>query len=99
MPLYRRLPKRGFTNPFSKTVAVVNVRDLARFEAGSIVDEAALREVGLLNRKVDIIKLLGDGELDRAVTVQVHAVSASAAKKVKEAGGAVELVTRNRASE
>ena len=99
MPLYRRLPKRGFNNPFAKTVGVINVRDLARFEAGSTVDEAALREVGLINRKVDIIKLLGDGEVDRAVTVQVHAVSASAAKKVEQAGGVIELVSKRTPSE
>lgn len=92
MPLYRRVPKRGFTNPFTKTVGTVNVKDLARFDAGATVDEAALREVGLINRKVDIIKVLGDGELDRALTVKVHAASTAATQKIEKAGGTVELV-------
>ncbi len=92
MPLYRRLPKRGFVNPFTKKVATVNVKDLARFDAGATVDEAALREAGLIKRKVDIIKVLGDGELDRALTVKVHAASATAMQKIEKAGGTIELV-------
>lgn len=92
MPLYRRIPKRGFHNPFSKKVGTVNVKDLARFDAGATVDEAALREAGLIKRKVDIIKILGDGELDRALTVKVHAASATAAQKIEQAGGSVELI-------
>lgn len=98
MPLYRRIPKRGFTNPFTKTVGTVNVKDLARFDAGATVDEAALREAGLLKRKVDVIKVLGDGELDKALTVKVHAASASAAAKIEKAGGSVELVGQKNAS-
>ena len=92
MPLYRRIPKRGFVNPFTKKVATVNVKDLTRFDAGATVDEAALREAGLIKRKVDIIKVLGDGELDRALTVKVHAASATATQKIEQAGGTVELV-------
>ena len=92
MPLYRRVPKRGFHNPFTKKVGTVNVKDLARFDAGATVDEAALREAGLIKRKVDMIKVLGDGELDRALTVKVHAASASATQKIEQAGGTVELV-------
>ena len=92
MPLYRRIPKRGFTNIFAKKVGIINVKDLARFEAGSTVDEAALRQAGLINRKVDIIKLLGEGDLDKAVTVKVHAASSSATEKISKAGGVVELV-------
>lgn len=98
MPLYRRIPKRGFTNPFTKKVGTINVKDLVRFEAGATVDEAALREAGLLKRKVDVIKVLGDGELDRALTVKVHAASASAAAKIEKAGGSVELVVQKNAS-
>ncbi len=93
MPLYRRIPKRGFTNPFTKRVETVNVKDLARFDAGATVDEAALREAGLINRKADIIKVLGHGELEIALTVKVHAASASATQKIEKAGGTVELVT------
>ena len=92
MPLYRRIPKRGFTNPFTKSVGTVNVKDLARFDAGATVDEAALREVGLINRKVDIIKVLGDSELEIALTVKIHAASATATQKIEKAGGTVELL-------
>ncbi len=92
IPLYRRVPKRGFTNPFTKKVATINVKDLARFDSGATVDEAALRKAGLVKRKVDAIKVLGDGELDKALTVKVHAASASAAAKIEKAGGSVELV-------
>jgi len=92
MPLYRRVPKRGFVNPFTKKVATVNVKDLARFDAGATVDEVALREAGLIKGKVDIIKVLGDGELDIALNVKVHAASATATQKIEKAGGTVELV-------
>ena len=93
MPLYRRIPKRGFTNPFTKSVATFNVKDLARFDAGATVDEASLRQAGLLNRKTDRIKILGQGELDRALTIKVHAVSGSAKEKIEKAGGSIELVS------
>ncbi|MEZ4286657.1 MAG: 50S ribosomal protein L15 [Polyangiales bacterium] len=92
MPLYRRLPKRGFTNPFTKNVGTLNIRDLAHFDAGSTVDENAIREAGLVRKKIDLIKLLGEGELDKALTVKVHAVSASAKAKIEKAGGRVELI-------
>ena len=92
MPLYRRIPKRGFTNLFAKRVATINVKDLERFEEGATVDEAALRKAGLVNRKADMIKVLGDGELDKALTVKVHAASATATQKIEKAGGTVELV-------
>ena len=92
MPLYRRLPKRGFHNIFAKDFAEVNVRDLARFDAGSVVDEAALREKRLVSGKFDGIKLLGNGELDRKLTLKVHAVSEGAKAKVEAAGGSVEIL-------
>lgn len=92
MPLYRRIPKRGFTNLFAKKVATINVKDLERFDAGATVDEAALRKAGLVKRKVDMIKVLGDGELEKALTVKVHAASAAATQKIEKAGGTVELV-------
>jgi large subunit ribosomal protein L15 len=91
-PLYRRLPKRGFKNPFSTNFATVNVKDLARFDAGATVDEQALRDAGLLRRACDGVKLLGDGELDRALTVRVSAASASAKAKIEKAGGKVEVL-------
>ena len=92
MPLYRRIPKRGFHNLFAKDFAEVNVRDLARFDAGSVVDEAALREKRLVSGKFDGIKLLGNGELDRKLTLKVHAVSEGAKAKVEAAGGSVEIL-------
>ena len=92
MPLYRRIPKRGFHNLFAKNFAEVNVRDLARFDAGSVVDEAALREKRLVSGQFDGVKLLGNGELDRKLTIKVHAVSEGAKAKVEAAGGSVEIL-------
>ena len=92
MPLYRRVPKRGFTNVFARKTATFNVKDLARFEAGSTVDAVALADAGLLKRKVDRIKLLGDGDIDRALTIKVHAASKTAQDKIEKAGGSVEIV-------
>lgn len=91
MPLHRRLPKRGFKNIFRKTVVEINLRDLNRFEAGSVVDAQALAEAGLIKGQFDAIKLLGQGEVDRALTIQVDRVSESAKAKVEAAGGTVEL--------
>lgn len=87
MPLHRRLPKRGFTNIFKKEHAVVNVSDLERFENGAVVDEAALREAGLVKGRNDGIKILGDGELTRTLTVHAAKFSATARKQIEAAGG------------
>jgi large subunit ribosomal protein L15 len=92
MPLHRRLPKRGFKNRFRTNVAEVNIRDLLRFEAGSVVDAQALAEAGLIKGAFDVIKVLGAGELDRALTIKVDRVSAGAQAKIEAAGGTVELV-------
>jgi large subunit ribosomal protein L15 len=92
MPIHRRLPKRGFTNIFKKTVVVVNVDDLARFESGATVDEGALVEAGLVKGKRCGVKLLAKGQIDRALTVKVHAVSDGARKKIEAAGGKVEVI-------
>lgn len=93
MPLQRRLPKVGFHNPFSKKVEVVNVRDLGRFDAGAQVDPGALRDAGLVRqRDADVIKVLGNGELDRALTVRAHAFSKSAKEKIEKAGGTAEVI-------
>ncbi|KJS32036.1 MAG: 50S ribosomal protein L15 [Desulfatitalea sp. BRH_c12] len=91
MPLHRRLPKRGFTNIFKKEIAVVNVRDLERFEAGTIVDQAALVRSGLLKGSYDGIKLLGNGDISVSLTVKFDAISRTAKKKVEAAGGTVEV--------
>ncbi|HET97403.1 MAG TPA: 50S ribosomal protein L15 [Desulfurivibrio alkaliphilus] len=89
MPLQRRLPKRGFRNPFRKQYAVVNLRDLNEFEPGSVVDRAALQATGLISAKEQLIKVLGDGELTVALTVNVDKVSESARGKIEAAGGTV----------
>lgn len=92
MPLHRRLPKRGFTNIFKKVRAVINVGDLARFEAGSVVDTAALINSGLVKKPLDGIKILGQGEVNSALTVQINAISRSAKEKIEAAGGTVEVI-------
>ncbi|NJD63268.1 MAG: 50S ribosomal protein L15 [Deltaproteobacteria bacterium] len=92
MPLQRRLPKRGFTNPFRKEYAVVNVKDLNRFDAGTVVDVDALRAAGLVNRVRDGVKLLADGEVNRPLTVKVDKASRAAADKVTAAGGTLEVI-------
>ena len=92
MPIHRRLPKRGFTNIFKKRYALVNLRDLTRFEGGSTVDEAALVSSGLVGGRRDGIKLLGHGEIQKSLIIKVHLVSKSARQKVEAAGGTVEVI-------
>jgi large subunit ribosomal protein L15 len=92
MPLIRRLPKRGFNNAaFHKNYAVVNLSDLNEFAAGSVVNEQSLRDAKLVRGNVVGIKLLGDGELKHALTIEVDKVSAGAREKIGKAGGTVEL--------
>ena len=92
MPIHRRLPKRGFTNIFKKKIAVINIRDFEKFESGSVVDEAALVERGLVKGRYDGVKLLGQGDLSYPVTIKVNSVSAGARKKIEAAGGTVEVL-------
>ncbi len=92
MPIHRRLPKRGFTNIFKKQVAIVNVKDLNRFESGSQIDDVALIKEGLVKGRYDAIKLLGNGEIDRPVQIKVNAASKSAQDKITAAGGTVEVI-------
>jgi large subunit ribosomal protein L15 len=91
IPLYRRMPKRGFTNVFKKEYVVLNVRDLERFENGAIVSYESLFEVGLIKTVKDGVKILGTGELTKALTVKVDKVSPAAAEKIVAAGGKVEV--------
>ena len=91
MPLHRRLPKGGFTNIFKKKIAVINIRDLARFESGSIVDEAALLRAGLVKGRRDGIKLLGQGEIKIPLTIKVNEISKNAREKIIAAGGNIEV--------
>ena len=92
MPLHRRLPKRGFTNIFKKNIAIVNVRDLAKFDKDSVVDAAALVAAGLVKGKTDGIKLLGHGEIKHSLEVKVNQISKSAREKIEAAGGKVEVL-------
>jgi large subunit ribosomal protein L15 len=91
MPLQRRLPKRGFTNIFRKEFAIVNVRDLGRFEKGSVVDKAALTAKGLIRRNLDGVKLLGQGTIDYPLVLKVDRCSSSARAKLEAVGGRVEI--------
>jgi large subunit ribosomal protein L15 len=92
MPLQRRLPKRGFYNLFKRSYAVVNLRDLARFEDRSVVDEAVLIGAGLVKDRRDGIKLLAQGEIDRALNVKLSRISRAARQKIEAAGGTVEVI-------
>ena len=92
MPLHRRLPKRGFANIFRKNIAVINVRDLDKFDKDSVVDEAALVAAGLVKGKKDGIKLLGHGEIKHSLQVKVNQISKSAREKIEAAGGKVEVL-------
>ena len=92
MPIHRHLPKRGFTNIFKKRIAVVNIRDLSKFESGSVVDEIELVRMGLVKGRRDGVKLLAQGKIDIPLTVKVHAASRGAIEKIKAAGGEVEVI-------
>jgi len=95
MPLIRRIPKRGFNNArFATTYAAVNVSDLEKFENGARVDETALRSIGLANGQSSGIKILGNGELSKKLTVTASAFSASAKAKIEAKGGKCEVVSR-----
>jgi large subunit ribosomal protein L15 len=98
MPIARRLPKHGFQNFTRVEYQVVNLSDLARFEAGSVVDETALRGARMVRRRLPI-KVLGGGSLDRALTVRVHAFSKTAETAIRAAGGTTEIVAVNAATE
>jgi len=92
MPLQRRLPKRGFHNIFKKEYAVVNVSALEKFEEGAVITPAELIEMGLVKKVGDGVKVLGDGDLSKALTVKAHKFSESAAEKIRSAGGEVEVI-------
>ncbi len=93
MPIYRRLPKRGFKNIWRKEYAEVNVETLNRFEDGSVVDAVALVESGILKNVLDGIRILGNGELTKKLTVRAHGFTKSAVQKIEAAGGKVENLT------
>ena len=98
MPLIRRIPKRGFNHArFATNHIPVNIEALNRFEDGSRVDEQALRAAGLANGKGDGVKILGDGDLSKKLTVSATAFSASAKAKIEAKGGTCEIVSRKTA--
>ena len=92
MPLFRRMPKRGFKNINRKEYAVVNLSDLNKFKDGSEVDLNSLQEAGLVKNQLDGVKLMAKGELKVKLTVKVNKVSAAAKKAVEAAGGSVEVI-------
>ena len=93
MPLYRRLPKRGFKNPFKKKFVILNVRDLNRFESGGEVSPAILVEQGFAKNMKDGLRILGSGDLTHKLSVKAHHFSESARKKIEDAGGKIEVLT------
>ncbi len=92
MPLFRRLPKRGFTCRNSKKIVAINVSDLERFENGAVVTAETLLDAGVINKVLDGVKVLGNGELTKALTVKVDYCSEGAKEKIEKAGGSVEVI-------
>ena len=92
MPLQRRLPKRGFNNIFATKYVTIKVSDLEKFEAGATVDAQALLDAGIISKTLDGVKVLGNGELTKAVNVKVAAYTASAKEKIEKAGGKAEVI-------
>lgn len=92
-PLIRRIPKRGFKNPFKIEYAIVNLKDLAKkFSSGEIVDYESLVNKGLIKKNKKLIKILGEGEIDFPLTLRIHAISKSAREKIEKVGGKVEIL-------
>ncbi|NLZ49199.1 MAG: 50S ribosomal protein L15 [Clostridiales bacterium] len=92
MPLYRRLPKRGFTNIFAKEYAVINIDRLNVFEDGAVVTPEVLLEKGIVSKLYDGVKILGNGDLNKRLTVKATKFSKTAAEKIEAAGGKVEVI-------
>ena len=92
LPLFRRLPKRGFKNVNHVNYATINVGELNRFEDGTVVSSALLKENGLLSKEYDGLKVLGGGKLEKKLTVQANAFSKSAEKAISDAGGKIEVI-------
>jgi large subunit ribosomal protein L15 len=93
MPLYRKLPKRGFKNRFRKVCGVLNISDLANVRHEGVVDLAFLKALGLVRKRHHFLKILGDGEIQQPVMVRAHAVSETAKNKIETAGGRIEIIT------
>ncbi|MCR4321859.1 MAG: 50S ribosomal protein L15, partial [Candidatus Brocadiaceae bacterium] len=92
-PLFRRLPKRGFNNPFKKEYSIVNVKDIARFDKGANVNPEKLMDAGLIKKVLNGVKVLGDGEIKIPLTVSAHKFSKVAIEKIKAAGGEIKVLS------
>ncbi len=92
MPLYRRLPKRGFTNKFAKDYVAINVSALEKFENGAVVDAAALKEAGVISKVLDGVVIMGRGEITKSLTVKAVRFTESAKEKIEKAGGKAEVI-------
>ena len=92
MPLYRRIPKRGFTNIWGTEYTVLNVEDLNRFDADTVVTPELMKEIGMVKQVKDGIKILGNGTLEKNLTVKAHKFSKTAVEKIESAGGKAEVI-------
>jgi large subunit ribosomal protein L15 len=92
MPLTRRLPKRGFYNRFQKDIIIVNLEQLKKFPEGSVVDADILLESGIIKRKGDGVKILGNGDIGHPLSFKVHRISRSAREKIEASGGTIEVI-------
>lgn len=92
-PLFRRLPKRGFNNPFKKRYAIVNIKDIAQFDDGTTVTIDKLKETGIIKKVLDGIKVLGGGEIKNSLTVEAHKFSKVAMEKIEAAGGKAKVLS------
>jgi large subunit ribosomal protein L15 len=92
MPLYRRIPKRGFTNIWRKEYSILNVEVLNRFNDGEEITPAVLAEAGIIRKISDLVKILGDGKLEKKITVKAHKFSKTAIEKIESAGGKAEVI-------
>ena len=92
MPLYRRIPKRGFTNIWRTEYTVLNVEDLNRFDADTVVTPELMKEIGMVKQVKDGIKILGNGTLEKNLTVKAHKFSKTAVEKIESAGGKAEVI-------
>ncbi len=92
MPLFRRIPKRGFTNKWAKEYAIINVEDLNRFDDGQVIDRAVLEEVGMVKQVKDGVKILGNGELNKKIAISAEKFTKTAIQKIEAAGGKAEVI-------
>lgn len=92
MPLVRRVPKRGFTSKFKRIFQIVNLTQLKGFKENSVISPVELRNEGVIKNELMKVKILGNGEISKPVTIKAHAFSSSASEKIKKAGGSIELI-------